>query len=289
MLLASLFQRSCIICSIATVVPTVKPRSWLFDLFGDYVEHRDRELWTGTIIALAGEFGLTERAIRSALLRLQRDGWLDARRAGTRSFYGLTDAGRELIDRGRERIMSGPEQDWDGRWVVLTYTIPESQRELRDRLRAELSWLGFGGLGSGLFVSPHDRQDELATVARRHRLEQHITVFRAEHVWPGDNRALAARCWDLTAINASYAAFIQAFQPYATDRHLSDRDCLVVRFRLINGYRRFPFLDPGLPAGLLPQDWLGFEARELFRDLHARLAPGANRYFDRMTGLVAAA
>jgi len=119
-------------------LPSVKPRSWLFDLFGDYVEHRERELWTGNIIALAAEFDLTERAIRSALMRLQRDGWIDVRRAGTRSWYGLTDGGRELIDRGRERIMRGPEHDWDERWVVLTYTIPESRRDLRDRLRAEL-------------------------------------------------------------------------------------------------------------------------------------------------------
>jgi len=270
-------------------LPSVKPRSWLFDLFGDYVEHRERELWTGNIIALAAEFDLTERAIRSALMRLQRDGWIDVRRAGTRSWYGLTDGGRELIDRGRERIMRGPEHDWDERWVVLTYTIPESRRDLRDRLRAELSWLGFGGLGSGLFVSPHDRQDELAAVARRHGLEQHLTVFRAEHVWQGDNRALAARCWDLQAINASYAGFIQAFRAYADGKRLTDRECLVVRFRLINGYRRFPFLDPGLPADLLPKDWLGFGAADLFHDLHARLAPGANRYFDSMTTTAAAA
>jgi phenylacetic acid degradation operon negative regulatory protein len=266
-----------------------KPRSWLFDLFGDYVEHRERELWTGHIIALATEFDLTERAIRSALLRLQRDGWIDVRRAGTRSYDSLTDAGRELIDRGRERIMRGPEQDWDGRWLVLTYTIPESQRELRDRLRAELSWLGFGGLGSGMFVSPHDRQDELAALARRHGLDQQLTVFRAEHVWPGDNRALAARCWDLRGINARYADFMKTFGAYGDLTALDDRECLIVRFRLINGYRRFPFVDPGLPADLLPKSWLGFRAAALFRGLHERLAPGANRYFDDVTTTAAAA
>jgi phenylacetic acid degradation operon negative regulatory protein len=269
-------------------LPVIKPRSWLFDLFGDYVEHRDRELWTGSIIALAAEFDLTERAIRSALLRMQRDGWLAVRRAGARSFYGLTDAGRKLIDTGRERIMRGPEQHWDGRWVVLTYTIPESHRELRDRLRTELGWLGFGGLGSGLFVSPRDRQDELAELARRHDLDHEMTVFRAEHVWPGDNRALAARCWDLEGLNARYAGFIEAFGRYRNVAQLSPQQCLLVRFALIDAYRRFPFLDPGLPRELLPEDWQGFEAAALFRELHERLAPGANRYFDGVTLSLAA-
>jgi phenylacetic acid degradation operon negative regulatory protein len=258
----------------------VKPRSWLFDLFGDYVEHRARELWTGKIISLADEFALTERAIRSALQRLQRDGWLTVRRAGAYSYYGLTNAGRDLIDRGRERIMRGPDHDWDGRWSVLTYTVPESQRELRDRLRSELGWLGFGALSAGLFVSPHDHQADISEIAARHGLDHYITLFRAEHEWPGDNRALAARCWDLQALNHSYGGFIEAFQPYCDGKVLTDHECFLVRFRLINGYRRFPFADPGLPHDLLPAGWLGTRAEEVFRHLHTRLANGANRYFD---------
>jgi len=61
-----------------------------------------------------------------------------------------------------------------------------------------------------------------------------------------------------------------------------------VRFSLIDAYRRFPFLDPGLPTELLPEDWKGFEAAALFRELHERLAPGANRYFDGVTLSLAA-
>jgi len=269
-------------------LPSVKPRSWLFDLFGDYVEHRTRELWTGKIIALAGDFALTERAIRSALLRQQRDGWLNVRRSGAYSFYSLTNAGRDLIDRGRERIMRGPEHEWDGRWAVLTYSVPESQRELRDKLRSELGWLGFGALSAGLFVSPRDHQEEIAAIAARHGLEQNVTLFRAEHQWPGDNRALAARCWDLQALNASYAGFVDAFQPYCDGKRMSDRECFLVRFRLINGYRRFPFVDPGLPYDLLPANWLGVRAGEVFRHLHTRLANGANRYFDEVCAAAAA-
>jgi len=264
--------------------PSVKPRSWLFDLFGDYVEHcHPRELATGSIIALAADFQLSERAIRSALLRLQRDGWTEVRRAAGRSFYGLTDAGRELIDRGRERIMHGPEHDWDGRWAVLTYTIPETRRELRDRLRAELSLLGFGGLGSGLFVSPRDHESEVQALGAKYSLDGAITLFRAEHLWPGDNRALATRCWDLAGLNAAYRDFVDTFQPFCELNGLDDRQRFLARFRLINGYRRFPFQDPGLPAELLPAGWLGFQAAALFDDLHERLAAGAGRYFASVT------
>ena len=76
---------------------------------------------------------------------------------------------------------------------------------------------------------------------------------------------------------------MDTFNPYCDVAGLSDHECLQARFRLIGGYRRFPFLDPGLPGDLLPQDWLGLKAAALFRDLHERLAPGANRYYDQVT------
>jgi len=123
---------------------------------------------------------------------------------------------------------------------------------------------------------------------RRYGLDSNITVFRAEHTWPGDNRALAARCWDLGDINARYADFNETFAGYCDMPHLPDRDCFVARCRLMGGYRRFPFLDPGLPRELLPEDWLGFRAAALFHDLHERLAPGANRYFDQVSAAAVA-
>ncbi|MBV9119412.1 MAG: PaaX family transcriptional regulator [Chloroflexi bacterium] len=263
--------------------PPVKPRSWLFDLFGDYVEHRPgRKLGTGSIIALGAEFDLTERAMRSALLRLQRDGWVDVDRAAGRSSYGLTDAGRALIDRGRERILRGPEHNWDGQWAVLAYSIPEARRDLRDRLRRELGWLGCGAIGSGLFISP--RLPDVAALATRYDLPAGaFTVFQGRQLWPGDDRSLAGRCWDLARLNERYLEFCEAFRPYCRPLPMSDQDCFVVRFRLINAYRRLPFDDPGLPAELLPEEWQGFPAMSLFQDLHERLAPGANCYYDSLT------
>ena len=38
--------------------------------------------------------------------------------------------------------------------------------------------------------------------------------------------------------------------------------------RLVHEWRRFPFLDPDLPGELLPRDWSGYRAAELFHHLH---------------------
>ncbi|MEJ7704563.1 MAG: hypothetical protein WKF47_13200 [Geodermatophilaceae bacterium] len=34
--------------------------------------------------------------------------------------------------------------DWDGEWLVLLVSVPETERGLRRRARTRLAWAGFG-------------------------------------------------------------------------------------------------------------------------------------------------
>ena len=97
---------------------------------------------------------------------MARKGWLHSRRMGRHSFYDLTGRGRHLLEEGRARILH-PSWDgpWDETWFLLAYSIPEDVRHLRDRLRDRLAWLGFGSLGNGLWISPHDVSKEVADIA----------------------------------------------------------------------------------------------------------------------------
>src|ERR1700687_2962035 len=127
----------------------LRPRSMLFTLYGDYAYPRRVDLWLGSLVALGARFGISEVAVRSAVARLARDGWLASRREGNRSFYALTERGRALIEEGTQRIYQPRKSGWHGSWCVLTYTIPEARRAHRDRLRKQLAGLGFGSLGGG--------------------------------------------------------------------------------------------------------------------------------------------
>jgi phenylacetic acid degradation operon negative regulatory protein len=43
-----------------------------------------------------------------------------------------------------------------------------------------------------------------------------------------------------------------------------------------------PFVDPEIPAQLLPPNWIGYRAKAFFDDRHARWSPGATAAFARM-------
>jgi phenylacetic acid degradation operon negative regulatory protein len=260
----------------------------LFTLYGDYIVHRGGEVWVGSLIQIAAQFGLSAQAVRSSLSRMSRNGWLRGRRQGNRSYYSLTPKSKRLLEEGARRIFVRRTGAWDGRWRVLTYSIPERRREVRDDLRKQLTWMGFGPLGSGTWISPHALEAEVEALAERLGIRELVELFTATHVGFADDRALARRCWDLAALNRRYAAFLAQYQPrYETHRArlargecVPESHCFVERFLLLHEYRRFFFLDPELPVELLPEGWLGAEAAQLFHAYHQLLADPANAYLD---------
>lgn len=269
-----------------------RPQDLVFTLFGEYLLDRDRPTWVGGLIALLHPFGLSEGAVRTVLSRMARKGWLETRRIGRHSFYDLTPRGRRLLEEGQARIFH-PSWDapWDGRWFLLAYSIPEDARQLRDRLRDRLAWLGFGSLGNGLWISPHDVGAQVRELAEQMGLEDHLECFRAERVGGAAVEDLVARCWDLEAVSRHYREFLARWTPVwerlgATGRgRLTSADaeeCYTLRFGLIHEFRAFPLEDPYLPRSLLPRGWEGERATGVFQALHDVLVGPADRYVDQV-------
>ena len=266
----------------------VGPQSMLFTLYGDYILQRGGRVWVGTLIKVFVEFGLSEQAIRSALSRMSRKGWLNVKRVGKKSYYSLTDKGKRLLSEGAKIIYYGRQEEWDGKWYVLTYSIPENKREIRERLRKELCWLGYGMLSNATWICPHHTRAEVQSLVQRLGVEKHVEIFTASHQGFSDPSALVKRCWDLGSMNEQYEAFIAKYRAryqnhchrVETGHNVEASECFVERFMLIHEYRKFPFIDPDLPAELLPEGWLGRDAASLFREYHGLLAEKANDFFD---------
>jgi phenylacetic acid degradation operon negative regulatory protein len=265
----------------------------VFTLFGDYLLARRQPIAVGQLIELLKCLGVEAPAVRTALSRMCSRGWLCRRR---RSGYELSDRGRTMLEEGRRRIYEPPTaQTWDGRWLLVTYSVPETQRRIRDRLRARLAWLGFGAVAGGSWVSPHDHAERVLAIARELGVDQ-IEVFRGEHLGPGSSAELVRSCWDLDLVNEAYRRFLARWEPQlehcgtcrAAGRNaavgldgrpcLQPQDCFVRRFELVHEFRRFPAIDPFLPAELLPESWLGAAAARVFDTCHRILSPSAEAF-----------
>jgi len=258
----------------------MRARSLLVTVYGDSIRPRGGEVGLGSLIRIMAPLGLTPRAVRAATVRMARQGWLQTRRVGRRAFYSLTASGAWRVD----RLDPDP---WDGRWRLLTYTIPEGRRPVRDRLRRELVWLGLGPLSRSTWLTPHEMADLVRELVAAHGVQDRVALFEATHLGPTEARALTARCWDLAAIAARYRGFTEATRRRAAllrrrlrNGTLSDAECFAERTRLVHEYRKFLFVDPGLPDALLPAAWPGGDATQAFRDVYRLLTGPATRFLD---------
>jgi phenylacetic acid degradation operon negative regulatory protein len=253
----------------------------LFTVLGEFVLPGGGAAWTSTFIDVLARLGVEEKAARQALMRSAEKGWLRSSRVGRRTRWALTPDSERLLTEGASRIYSfaGYARSWDGRWLLVLTRIPETERTARHLLRTRLSWAGFGSPAPGVWLSAHtERLAEAEHALRQAGVLEEAPIFAVEHRGGADMAEMARRAWDLAGIEQSYREFVEAYAA----REITDP--LAFQIDLVHAWRRFPWLDPGLPREMLPADWSGERAARLFAGQHDRLAAAANSQWSRLDG-----
>jgi phenylacetic acid degradation operon negative regulatory protein len=257
-------------------------RSLLLTVLGEFEHPREGQVWTGTLVEALGALGVEAKSARQALARTAAEGLLTSDRHGRRVRWSLTADGERLLAEGTERIYGFMREthQWDGDWLVLTVGVPETQRQLRHRLRTRLTWLGLGSPAPGVWAVP-DASKEAAVRDVVTELDLGDRAFawvgRASRI--GDPSKVIRAAWDLDDVEKRYLRFVDRFQGMRVD---SDRAAFVQQVLLIQEWRRFPFLDPDLPVELLDHDWPGPAAAATFHDRRNRWHRRAQAEWERM-------
>ncbi len=255
-------------------------QSLFFTLFGDYIIDRGGQIRGSSLVRLMGEFGLSEPAVRAGLFRLVQKGLVQVTKEGHFSHYLLTAHGLRRLREGTRRVYHRTPHPWDGWWRMVVYQIRESEREIRDQLRRELVWHGFGLLAQSTWITPNPLEEVVHELIDEY-VVGHGTVdlFRTQYIGHPDE--LVQRCWNLPDVARAYQTFMADWTPILSHvDQLADNEAFVMRVRLVHEYRKFLNIDPDLPMDLLPSPWIGHQAANLFTQLHNALTPAADRFFD---------
>ena len=250
---------------------TLRTGSLITTVFGDSIAPRGGAVWLGSLITVMQEFGINERLVRTSVFRLVQDGWLQSTQIGRRSYYSLTEEGRERFEQATHKIYGEPASSWDGEWTtVLLSTIEGAQK---DAVRKELGWLGFGALSPSVLAHPAPDMVDLDVTLQRLGVADKLVVMSGETVRnEAAMRDLAQASWNLADIEERYASFVTRFRPLIAaqgkDANVSPKSAFVVRTLLIQEYRKVLLRDPQLPAELLPAGWHGTAAYQLCRNLY---------------------
>jgi phenylacetic acid degradation operon negative regulatory protein len=257
-------------------------RSLLLTVLGEYVLARPGGVWQETLVSAMVSLGYSPQAARQALSRSTRDGWLSTERRGRRARVTLSPRTAALLRTGAERIYTfGEPWQWDGRWLIVVLRVPEKSRAVRHQLRSRLAWTGLGSLGGGVWLTPHvEREQELAAAIADEPAAE-ARSFVAEFGAIGSPEQLIADAWDLERVRRQYLTFIEDFSGV---RALSPEAFFRQQTLLVHAWRKFPFLDPALPAELLGSDWPRGRAHELFISRHERWCAKALEHFASLEG-----
>lgn len=263
--------------------PTIRAGSLIITVFGDAVAPRGGTVWIGSLIAGLGDFGVSERLVRTSVFRLTRDHWLDVNQVGRRSYYSLTAEGARRFEQATQRIYGEPRQSWSGDWCLVL--LADLGAEMKEAVRRELGWLGFAAISTNLLAHPSQPKTELERTLEELGVERELVVMQGQTFGKnhdGAMRALVHKSWNLDDIDRHYAEFITQFRPVwrAVEKNpdCDERTAFQIRTLMIHEYRRILLRDPLLPAEMLPPGWHGTAAYQLCRNLYRLIYAKADEF-----------
>ena len=276
-----------------------QPRQLIVTVYGLYSRGAGGWMSVASLVSLLGDLGIDEPAVRSSISRLKRRGILVARRlggvAGSRpaergaAGYELSGEGQAILREGDHRIFRTERARLGDGWLLAVFSVPESERHQRHVLRSQLSRLGFGTAAPGVWIAPAYLHEATVEMLARLGLSGYADLFHADHLAFGDLASKVRQWWDLDRTERLASDFVAAYEPvllgWQGRRAASrPREAFADYVRVLTDWRRLPYLDPGLPAELLPPGWTGARAAEIFFTLQSRLAGAAGEHAARATG-----
>lgn len=250
--------------------------SLLRTVIGAYLRDQGGWLSSAAMVRLMAEVDVPAGRTRTALNRVKAKGLLVAEARDGVPGYALAPEALPMLARGDRRIHQPRWMTDEDDWCLISFTVPEEQRDLRHQLRRRLAWIGCGTVAGALWICPAFLADEVAGIVADLGLENRVTTFVVTDVHA--RRETVLGWWDLDGLRARHEAFLAG---HLTSLELVRVDPIPrVAFRAwvlaLDAWRQIPYLDPGLPPSLLPEDWPGRLSIPLFLELRqAVLEPAA--------------
>jgi phenylacetic acid degradation operon negative regulatory protein len=244
---------------------------------------RDLGGWVAVadLTRLLEELGVPSESTRIAVTRLKKKGVLEPE-PRDRSGYRLSERAVALLERGDARIFGFRTMQADDAWWLVAVSVPETDRPLRHQLRRRLTWTGCGSVAPGVWVCPQHHVDDALGVVEALGLAERATAFACHRV--AGSRRLSedvARWWDLDTLGEQHRAFVAAHARGGAVR--SGRAAFRRSSRVVDDWRPLPYVDPGLPARLLPAGWPGHRSARIARTTHDVLLPAARSWVREVT------
>ncbi|MFT6696869.1 MAG: phenylacetic acid degradation operon negative regulatory protein [Paracoccaceae bacterium] len=231
------------------------PRVWslIVTVFGDLAQGEDDLLRGSVLSAISGSIGIRPEAMRVAIHRLRKDGWLQSHPSGRSTKYALTSEGRKQSVSASPRIyaQSLPQvANWHG--LVSNPSDADSPMQMA-RAVGEYGYFSVSptlSIGIG-------RQFHHPSLFEFDAKNGNVASWLKDATCPAD---VSAQYQLLSEI----LAYIRGNLDNAN--RLSTIEAATLRVLIVHSWRRIVLRHPDLPINFFPEDWPGTTCRALVHE-----------------------
>ncbi|MFQ4150196.1 PaaX family transcriptional regulator C-terminal domain-containing protein [Arthrobacter sp. LAPM80] len=259
--------------------------SLLRTVIGLYLREAGGWMASNALVELMQAMDVPATLTRTALTRLRKKGVVVAAVRGGMAGYELDSRAARMLERGDRRIHTPRSMGAQDPWCLISFSLPESERERRHQLRRQLHWIGCGMVSPGLWVAPEYLRTEVEEILDSLSMRGRAVLFTTSrpHV-VGELCDVVAGWWDLGAVATLYLDFIKFHEDVPTGAVGADPRTFATYVNLIDRWRMIPYLDPGLPADCLPSDWPGVQGVAIFQRITNSHALASKAFVSSMVG-----
>jgi phenylacetic acid degradation operon negative regulatory protein len=261
-----------------------QPRQLLLAFFGEYVFDDPGPIRASVLIGVLEGAGVAAPATRATLDRLVNSDILERSRSGREILFSLTDHGAAVLREASGRVRSErPFEPVGTGWTLVTFSVPEEQRALRQHLRSTLTWAGFAALRDGLWLAPGEVDLASSLEPLREELPPNAILAFHAHELPGYPIGDSVRAaWDIETIRREHLAFIQTWGgPRSAEPATT---ALSLRTMLVADWLALLRVDPRLPGEFMDGRWPAQRSYQIYRRRHDALAARSEAEFAALLG-----
>ena len=246
-------------------------RVWsvIITIFGDAVRPRGGTVAANTLAAITERLSIKPEALRVALFRLAKDGWITRSKSGRNSYYGLSQQGLDEFEPATRRIYA-TAAELRGPWrLVGLQPQPEAGRSTLEKMMLKAGYVR---------LSPF----HFLGAEQTGRLPDAAIVIEGKIVDLPDWARMAIAPADLQSDYAYLAGTLKTFR-----NHSKTEDPLMsvaLRTLMIHQWRRLLLRHADLPIIFMPKGWQGEACRSLVLSLHDALSDHADPWLDAQIG-----
>ncbi|WP_075997107.1 PaaX family transcriptional regulator C-terminal domain-containing protein [Salaquimonas pukyongi] len=253
----------------------VRLKTWslIVTVFGDAIQPRGGSVAASTLGEIMKAMGVEAGAMRTAISRLAKDGWVERRRDGRTSTYRLAGQREREFSLAADRIYAGGQTGSTGsKWALVFCGGEKSEGEPAGTIRLSRNWL----------LADLNRKDAGSREAGDiETCFGDAMVYRGEFLqMPGWFQKLLAPQEEADAMHHLIGVFAPIAGKLQGGWQPEPLEALVLRCLLIHGWRRIALRLKGLPEELLPDDWPEAQCRALVGTLYKQLVVPSEAWLD---------